>query len=150
MTVSFVFSLIFKVTRLHGHAYRVLFAFNLIPFRTGRNSILTLYDKISFHSNKMDQEHVYCISIFFFKNIIQFLVILRDTKNWNIFFIKGNEKYLYISDIYLKSFPPLPFLNCSLFHIYIYNLIFHIRLCNIYFICTNFCLFSLSLKNYEL
>lgn len=66
MTVSFVFSLIFKVTRLHGHAYRVLFAFNLIPFRTGRNSILTLYDKISFHSNKMDQEHVYCISIFFF------------------------------------------------------------------------------------
>lgn len=72
MTVSFVFSLIFKVTRLHGHAYRVLFAFNLIPFRTGRNSILTLYDKISFHSNKMDQEHVYCISIFFLKILFNF------------------------------------------------------------------------------
>lgn len=117
MTVSFVFTLIFKVTRLHGHAYRILFAFNLIPFRTGRNSILTLYCKISFHSNKMNQEHVYCISIFFL-NIIQFLIILRDTKNWNIFFIKGNEKYLYKWYIILNISFLCLFLSCSLFHIY--------------------------------
>lgn len=149
MTVSFVFSLIFKVTRLHGHAYRVLFAFNLIPFRTGRNSILTLYDKISFHSNKMDQEHVYCISIFFFKILFNFSSFW-ETQRIEISFLLKEMKNFYISDIYLKYFPPLPFLNYSLFHIYIYNLIFHIRLCNIYFICINFYSFFFLLKNYEL
>lgn len=98
MTVSFVFSLIFKVTRLH--AYMVLFVFNLIPFRTGRNSILTLYGKISFHSNRMDQERVYCIFIFFFLNITQFLVnSFWETQRIEISFLLRGMKNIYISDI---------------------------------------------------
>lgn len=138
MTVSFVFSLIFKVTRLH--AYMVLFVFNLIPFRTRRNSILTLYGKISFHSNRMDQERVYCIFIFFFFNITQFLVnSFWETQRIEISFLLRGMKNIYISDISsILNLCLLCLFLIVLFFTYIYNLIFHIHLCNIYFIYINF------------